>query len=193
MRLRIFAAGVALLQAMACNTNGAPGSARATTTVEDSLRTQLAALKAAAEKRVADSIAAERSRPRSVELVSGFVAVPPSGGVTGGFRAYGFVLPTGGTCTLEGRVEVTEGGQRDLAVAVFGNDDFTNWKNNVSGRGQAMFSAPPQTVTNVHVAIGAPGTYWLVLSNRFSSWTSKGASAKANVTCIGSPQPVLIG
>lgn len=136
----------------------------------------------AGERRVQDSIIAERNRPRTVTVFS-------STGVEvryQGYLDYGFLLPAEArACTLDGRVEATAGGSKDIQVMVMSEDQFTNWKNNSRGEGLTLSSQGPQTVTNLQVPLTSGSSYRLVLSNRFSFLTSKTAVGNVEVTCTG--------
>ena len=68
---------------------------------------------------------------------------------------------------------------------VMTEDSFLNWKNNPRGEARAVFSEGPQTVTTFMVPFATAGSYHLVVSNRFSVFTSKTVKGTADVTCLG--------
>jgi hypothetical protein len=136
-------------------------------------------------KRVADSIQAERTRPRVLTLLNQRKQVAPNN-----FVRVGFVLPSAGDCAVSGRVAVESGGGKDVAVFVFRDDDFTNWANNAASTA-ATFHAGPQSVTSLDVPVREAGRYWFVVSNRFSLLTWKQYDGDVSVRCIGEPMPEL--
>jgi hypothetical protein len=134
-----------------------------------------------AAKRVADSLLAERMRPRNLQLFQ-------STGTTlaaSKFADFAFVIDSAGLCMLTGRVEATGGGKKDVQVLVMGEDQFTNWVNNAQGEGMALSANPRQTVTSLNVALPSAGQFRLVISNRFSVMTPKDVRGEAEVTCQG--------
>ncbi len=158
----------------------------------DSLQARINALEAADRQRVADSIHRELTTPRHLSLISGnaehSIPAPQSG--VGGFQAFGFTLSKPGHCKIIGRVEVLRGGNRDVIVSVLGHDEFTNWRNSRGAVADVLFQAGPQTVVNLAVPIPQAGTYYLVISNRFSTVTAKAITGSAEVTCMGAPVPI---
>ena len=158
----------------------------------DTAQRRLDSMRRAEQLRVADSIRVERTTPRKLALESDTVHVPPPSGQSHGFVAAGFSLASRGSCKVSGRVEVIDGGNKDLIVAIFTEDQFINWKNNPQGRGQALFAAGPQTMTSIDVPVSDTGAYYFVLSNRFSTVTSKTAIANVEAVCIGSPVPAAV-
>ncbi len=128
----------------------------------------------------AESIAAERSRPRDLAIMS-------STGVSIGphtYSDYVFVLDSAADCTVHGRIEALAGGERkDVEVYLFAADDFANWKTNHSVR--PMFGPGRQTITAVNAGVSQAGEYHLVVSNAFSPFSSKTVQGQVTVTCRG--------
>jgi len=156
---------------------------------EDSLKTAQAtvakrradSLKAAREKTVADSISAERSRPRDLALMN-------TTGVTIHFQNYSdypFVLDSPADCAVHGRIEVLSGGEgKDVDVWLLTADDFTNWKNG-HAPSTPLFHTPRQTVTTLNTGVPQAGTYHLVVSNMFSTLSGKTVKGQVTDTCRG--------
>ena len=182
--------GTALVGLLACSSERKKAEPVVLQAKLDSTQARLDSLSRADQQRVADSIRREQTTPRRLVLLGDTVRVPPAGGQSLGFTPLGFSLASRGNCKLTGRIEVVSGGNKDLQIILFRHDDFINWKNNPRGSGQAVFSGGPQTITALDVAVPDSGTYYLVLSNRFSAFTSKTSTGSADVVCIGSPVPV---
>lgn len=158
----------------------------------DSTRASLDSTKNADDRRIADSVRREESMPRRLALLTGTVSVAAPGGQDVGYAVVSFSLPSAGRCKVSARIEVLPGGHKDLAVVLFRNDDFINWKNSKYpfAPANALFASEPHTISTLDVAIPDLGTYDLVLSNRFSTFTAKTALSNAEVICIGSPIPL---
>ena len=179
-----------LMGLLACSSEGKKTDSISLQAKLDSTQARLDSAKRFEQQRVADSIRREQATPRRLSLIGDTLRIAAPSGQTPGFSMIGFSLPTPGKCKVTGRIEVVAGGNKDLLVALFRHDDFVNWRNNPQARGRTLFWAGPQTVTTLDVAIPDTGTFDLVLSNRFSTVTSKTAIGNAEVVCIGSPVPI---
>ena len=137
-------------------------------------------LTAAREKAVADSVSAERARPRDLEIMNTTgVSVP-----AGRWGDYPFVLDSAADCLVHGRIEVLSGGEKkDVEVLLLTDDAFTNWKN--KQRVRAIFHGGQQTVTTVNTGLSQAGAYRLVVSNAFSVFSGKTVKGQVTVTCHG--------
>lgn len=89
----------------------------------------------------------------------------------GQYHYYGFETSDSRPCRLRGRVETTEGGRHDTDVLVLDRDGFANFQYN--RRVSPVFSAPRTAAVTLDVHLPGPGSYYLVLSNRFSAFTGK--------------------
>ncbi len=74
-------------------------------------------------------------------------------------------------CLLTGKITVLAGGEKDVAVLVMTNDQFTNWQND--HQAQVFFSTGRETVIPLQVKMTGSGKYMLVVSNAFSLMTAK--------------------
>jgi len=88
----------------------------------------------------------------------------------GGYLYYGLDLTDSRPCRLRGRIETTEGGSHDLDVLVLDEDGFANFRYN--RRFRPVFEERRTAAVTLDVPLSA-GSYYLVLSNRFSNFTSK--------------------
>ena len=137
-------------------------------------------LKAAREKATADSINAERSRPRDLAIMNTTgVSIGPQR-----TQDYAFVLDSDADCAVHGRVEVLSGGtNKDVEVYLFTADDYTNWKNNHPVT--PLFRGGRQTVTTLNTGVSQAGEYHLIVSNYFSTLSGKTVKGQVTVTCRG--------
>jgi hypothetical protein len=89
----------------------------------------------------------------------------------GQYHYYGFETTDERPCRLRGRVETTAGGRHDTDVLVLDQDGFANFQYN--RRFSSVFAAPRTAAVTLDVPLPGPGSYYLVLSNRFSAFTGK--------------------
>jgi hypothetical protein len=87
------------------------------------------------------------------------------------YHYYGFEISDERPCRLRGRIETTDGGRHDTDVMVLDRDGFANFQYN--RRFATVFSAPRTAAATLDVPLPGPGSYYLVLSNRFSAFTGK--------------------
>ena len=81
---------------------------------------------------------------------------------------------------MTGRVEGVSGGARDFEGFVLDDDNYRNWSTNHQARG---LESGRVVVWTPAVALQGPGTFHLVLSNRFSGFTGKVVTVQAKATC----------
>ena len=85
-------------------------------------------------------------------------------------------------CTFRGRVQGVEGGNRDFEVYVLDEDGHANWHNGVEPR--ALLETGRTSSSTIEIPIPADGRFHLLISNRFSVFTSKTVQVDdARVTC----------
>jgi hypothetical protein len=89
----------------------------------------------------------------------------------GQYVYYGMEITDERPCRLRGRVETTQGGRHDTDVLVLDVDGFTNFQYN-RGFG-TLYAARRTAAVTLDVPLPGTGTYYLVLSNRFSAFTGK--------------------
>lgn len=155
---------------------------------QDSLkgtRAKAAAVQAAGEKAVADSLSAERARPRDLTFMSTTgVTVAPND-----WAHYAFVLDSAADCMVHGHIEVQPRldptSHDDVEIFLFTADDYANWRSNSHAHVSPLIHAGPQTATTLSAKVMQSGTYHLVVSNRFSVIAHKTAQGQVTVTCRG--------
>jgi hypothetical protein len=85
-------------------------------------------------------------------------------------------------CTFRGRVQGVEGGNRDFEVYVLDEDGHANWHNGVEPR--ALHESGRTSASTIEIPIEGEGRFHLLISNRFSVFTSKTVQVdSARVTC----------
>ncbi|MBN2074361.1 MAG: hypothetical protein JW762_02300 [Dehalococcoidales bacterium] len=76
------------------------------------------------------------------------------------------------TSKLRGWFSVSGGAFNDIKIALLNDNDFYNWKN-FRETADAVYLSEKVTKTQFDLEINEPGTYHLVLSNRFSEFSFK--------------------
>lgn len=85
-------------------------------------------------------------------------------------------------CTFRGHVQGLEGGNRDFEVYVLDEDGHTNWHNGIEPR--ALHESGRTSASTIEIPIKGEGRFHLLISNRFSVFTSKTVQVdSARVTC----------
>lgn len=137
------------------------------------------------ERFLADSVAA--AKPVSIVLANDPVAeIPPNTN-----RAIKFVLPPmTKNCKVLGRVHGLAGGNKDVDVFLFTDDQFVAWDKRSSSPHTTWETFRSADVTLDYQLYGA-GTYYLVISNAFSTITRKTVQIDAQLKCTNEPRPVI--
>ena len=108
------------------------------------------------------------------------------------FAQYKFQVPvTPLNCKLQGRVRGLAGGNKDVNVYFLTDDQFVEYVQVPSGGGEDSAVHALQDVQLDYQIYGA-GTYYLVVSNRFSTMTTKVVQVKADVRCTNTPRPHIV-
>jgi hypothetical protein len=112
------------------------------------------------------------SRPQTDILIKGQVNVGAelSGAA---FQTYSFVVnpSTMKNVFVKGQFVASGGSGNDIVALIFDDIGFTNWKNGHASN--ALYDSGQVTTDRFNVPITQPGTYYFVLSNRFSTITPK--------------------
>jgi uncharacterized protein (TIGR02246 family) len=99
----------------------------------------------------------------------------------GGWIYYTFQLPAA-TCEIRGRITGISGGNKDFEAFITNDDGFQNWSAGQQSR--VFWQSGRVVVTSIENAvIVGPGTFQLVVSNRWSGVTSKTVQSQAMATC----------
>jgi hypothetical protein len=106
--------------------------------------------------------------PRTIALALGEELDLKAGGVQ---RWQWEVSSSQPTCRLTGHIQVTDGGNRDVKVAVMSADDYANWINGHPA--QAYYSTDKTTAITLDVTTKSAGPKVLAISNAFSVFTAK--------------------
>jgi hypothetical protein len=85
-------------------------------------------------------------------------------------------------CTFRGHVQGLEGGNRDVEVYVLDEDGYVNWRNGIEPR--AIHESGRTSASTIEIPMPGEGRFHLLISNRFSVFTSKTVQVdSARVTC----------
>jgi hypothetical protein len=91
---------------------------------------------------------------------------------------YTFVVPTGAsTVAVVGHFSATGGSGNDIECYILDEDGLTNIKNGHAAK--AYFNSGKVTQAKIGAVLPLPGTYYLVLDNRFSLLTPKAVQIDA--------------
>lgn len=86
-------------------------------------------------------------------------------------------------CRLTGRVVGLAGGNEDVRVYVFDADGMINFRNGTAGN--AIFQSGQTSAVTLDVPLPGTGTYYFVISNVFSVFTSKTVQVQDAVVICG--------
>lgn len=142
-------------------------------------------LNAAERARVADSIAA--ATPQVIALADSTALTIPAGQ----FYSVKFTAPKNDrNCKVLGKVVGLAGAEKDVAVMLFTDDQYADWRANSSEPHTTWPIEKAQTI-NLDFQLYGRGTYYLVISNGFSVVTDKVVQLHAQLRCTSDPRPVI--
>jgi hypothetical protein len=108
-------------------------------------------------------------------LVNGTITVN-----AGSYYDVSFTVTSGMTNpTVTGSFTASGGSGNDVIALVLDSLSFTNWSN--GHQVSALYSSGQLTTANINASITTPGTYYLVFSNEFSTFSSKQVSTSVNL------------
>jgi hypothetical protein len=111
-----------------------------------------------------------------LQITNGAAAVK-----AGALSWYTFVVPAGATTVaVNGHFSATGGSGNDIECYIVDDDGLTNLKNGHQAR--AYFNSGKVTEAKIGAVLAMPGTYYLVLDNRFSLLTPKAVQIDAVVS-----------
>ncbi len=116
------------------------------------------------------------SIPRNSNLVNGIITVQPGGNYNVRF--------TVNTSTMQsvrviGTFQASGGSGNDIKALIMDDMAFTNWSN--GHQVSVLYNSGQITVANINTPITSPGSYYLVFSNDFSTFSSKNVNAKVDL------------
>jgi len=112
---------------------------------------------------------------RTSNLVNGTITVSSGSYYNATFSVIGAMT----SCTLTGSFTASGGSGNDIIAVVLDDMAFTNWVN--GHQVSTLYNSGQITTSNINVSISTPGTYHLVFSNKFSTFTSKQVSTSVNL------------
>jgi hypothetical protein len=115
-------------------------------------------------------------KPHFVPITNGAAAVP-----AGSYSWYTFVVPVGAsTVAVNGHFSATGGTGNDIQCYILDEDGLVNFKNGHPAT--AYFNSGKVTQAKIGAVLITPGTYYLVMDNRFSLFTPKAVQIEATVS-----------
>ncbi len=115
-------------------------------------------------------------KPRSLPITNGAAAIP-----AGSYSWYTFGVPVGAsTVAVNGHFSATGGTGNDIQCYILDDDGLVNFKNGHPAT--AYFNSGKVTQAKIGAVLVTPGTYYLVLDNRFSLFTPKAVQVEATVS-----------
>ena len=135
--------------------------------------------------RVADSIAA--ATPQIVAIADSAALTIPAGQ----FYAAKFDTPNNDrNCVVQGKVIGLTGANKDVAVMLFTDDQYADWRADVAHRHSSWPIEKAQTINIAHQLYGR-GTYYLVVSNDFSLVSEKIVQLHVRLRCTTDARPAI--
>ncbi len=126
----------------------------------------------------------QESSQQRASILDGSVAVQALGYVTYPVKVDLSVMTNP---RIVGHVTASGGSGNDIEVVVFTETQFINWKNK-HNQG-SLFASGQVTAGDVDVPLAESGTYYVMLSNVFSSFTPKTVEGKIALVWTPPPPP----
>jgi len=121
----------------------------------------------------------------STNVVNGVITVS-----AGSYQDYQVSVPSGAlSAKLSGSFTASGGSGNDIIVLVLDQTSFTNWQN--GHQVSAIYNSGQLTTSSFSVSLPAGGTYYLVYSNTFSTFSSKNVNTQANLV-VGENVPIVV-
>lgn len=112
--------------------------------------------------------------PQSQNLVNGAITVKADGYYDVSFT----VTSSMENPIVSGSFTASGGSGNDIIAYIFDSIDYTNWSNN--HQSSAFYNSGQVTTQNISTSL-APGSYYLVFDNTFSTFTSKVVNTTVNL------------
>jgi len=112
--------------------------------------------------------------PESQNLVNGAITVKANGSYYQQFT----VTSSMRNPVVSGSFKASGGSGNDIIVYIFDSINYTNWSN--GHQSSAFYNSGQVTVQNINTSL-APGSYYLVFDNTFSTLTSKVVTTTINL------------
>ncbi|TMI43972.1 hypothetical protein E6H23_01990 [Candidatus Bathyarchaeota archaeon] len=109
-------------------------------------------------------------------IVNGLITVS-----SGGYNYYPFTLPSGATSiAVSGSFTASGGSGNDIQVLILDQTNFVNWQN--GHQASAYFNSGQEIVGSITTNLPSAGTYYLVYSNTFSTFSSKNVQTTVDLS-----------
>lgn len=127
----------------------------------------------------------QTSTPVSINIVNGEISVS-----AGQYEDYQITVPAGAnSAQLSGSFTASGGSGNDIIVLVMDQTDFVNWQN--GHQASTLYNSGQLTTASISASLSESGTYYLVYSNSFSTFSSKSVNTSADLTYAQSFQTVV--
>ena len=121
----------------------------------------------------------------SSNVVNGQISVS-----AGQSEDYQITVPDGASnAQLTGNFQASGGSGNDIIVMVMDQTDFVNWQN--GHQVSTLYNSGQLTTASVSASLPGSGTYYLVYSNAFSTFSSKSVNTQVNLTFTQGVQSVV--
>jgi len=115
-------------------------------------------------------------KPHFLPITNGAAAVPAAS-----YSWYTFVVPQGASIiAVNGHFEATGGTGNDIDCFILDEDGLANFKNGHPAT--TYFNSGRVTQAKIGAVLTTPGTYYLILDNRFSLFTPKAVQIDATLS-----------
>lgn len=109
----------------------------------------------------------------------------------GKFLSWRFEHPdTDWSCKVVGSVRGLSGGQRDVDVYLFTDDQYVSWRANPVREPETTWETFRGSSTSLDYQLYGSGTYYFVVSNP-ATYTDKLAQIKTQIRCMNEPRPAI--
>jgi hypothetical protein len=115
-------------------------------------------------------------KPHFLPITNGAAAIPAAS-----YSWYTFVIPVGAsTVAVNGHFSATGGTGNDIECYILDEDGLANFKNGHPAT--TYFNSGRVTQAKIGAVLATPGTYYLILDNRFSLFTPKAVQIDATLS-----------
>lgn len=127
----------------------------------------------------------QTSTPVSANVVNGDISVR-----AGQYEDYQLTVPANAAgAELTGNFLASGGSGNDIIVLIMDQTDYVNWQN--GHQASTYYNSGQITTSTFNVSLPSGGTYFLVYSNQFSTFSSKSVNTQATLTYAQSAQTVV--
>ncbi|MGI0069317.1 MAG: hypothetical protein ACREAN_03565 [Nitrosopumilaceae archaeon] len=114
--------------------------------------------------------------PTTLNVVNGLITVS-----AGSYESYQIIVPAGASnVQITGTFTASGGSGNNIQVIIMDSTNYVNWQN--GNQASAYYDSGQETTGNIATSLpGGAGTYYLVYSNTFSTFSSKNVNTQADL------------